>query len=80
MARPCTHRSPRCNFPLSEEDNLVGGLQRAPTKDSNLPTPSPTVSQAQTPALAPAPTPPSNKGLFQQFIKAYLENQNQNKN
>ena len=80
MARPRTRRS-LCRNPLpGGEDELVGGLLRDPTKGSNTPTPSPSVFQAQTPASTQAPTPLSNKGLFQQFMKAYLENQNQNQN
>ena len=78
MAGPRTRHSPRRNpFPGSE-DELAGGPPGALTKGSNTPTPSPPASRAQTPASAQAPALPSNEGLFQQFIKAYLENQNQN--
>ena len=80
MAGPRTRRSPRRNPPPGGEDELAGGPPGAPTKGSNTPTPSPPVSRAQTPASAQAPTLLSNEGLFQQFIKAYLENQNQNQN
>ena len=80
MTGPRTRCSPRRNSPTGGKDELVGGPPGAPTKDSNTPTPFPTISRAQTPASTPAPTPalPSNKRLFQQFMKAYLENQNQN--
>ena len=77
MAGARTRRSPRRNAPPEGEDKPTKGPPGAPTKDSNTPTPSPTVSRAQTPAIASAPTPSSNEGLFQQFMKAYLENQNQ---
>ena len=78
MAGPRTCRNPRHNLPLGGKDELEGGPPEAPTKGSNTPTPSPPASRAQTPASAQAPAPPSNEGLFQQFMKAYLENQNQN--
>ena len=78
MAGTRTRRSPCRNPPSGGEDELAGGSLKAPTKGSNTPTPSPPASRAQTPAFAQAPAPPSNKGLFQQFMKAYLENQNQN--
>ena len=72
MAGPCTPHSFRYNPPLGEEDELAGGLSRAPIKDSNTPTPSLIVFWAQTLALAPAPAPalPFNEWLFQQFMKA----------
>ena len=78
MAGPCTHCSPRRNPPLGGEDELAGGSPEDLTEGSNTPTPSPSTSRAQTPASAQVPTPPTNEGLFQQFMKAYLENQNQN--
>ena len=74
MARPHSPHSPHYNSPLGREDELVEGLLRAPTKDSNTPTPSPADFQTQTPALAPALTPLFHKGLFQQFMKVFLEN------
>ena len=80
MAGPRSRRSPRRNPPPGGEDELTGGPPGAPTEGSNTPTPSPPASRAQTPASAQAPAPPSNEGLFQQFMKAYLENQNQNQN
>ena len=78
MAGPHTCRSPCRNPPPGREDKLARNLPGAPTEDSNTPTPSPAVSRAHTPTPAPAPAPSSKKGLFQQFIKAYLENENQN--
>ena len=78
MAGPRTRCSLRRNLPPGGENELAGGLPGAPTKGSNTPTPSPPASRAQTPASAQASAPPSNEGLFQQFMKAYLENQNQN--
>ena len=78
MAGARTRRSLRRNPPLGGEDELAGSSPGAPTEGSNTPTPSPPVSRAQIPAFAQAPAPPSNKGLFQQFMKVYLEDQNQN--
>ena len=74
MAGPRTCRNPRRNPPPGGEDELASGPSEAPNKGSNTPTPSPLVFRAQTPAQAL--TLSSNEGLFQQFIKAYLENQN----
>ena len=78
MAGPRTRRSPRRNPPPGGEDELVGGPPGAPIEGSNTPTPSPPASWAQTLASTQALAPPSNERLFQQFMKAYLENQNQN--
>ena len=80
MAGSHTRRSPRCNSLPSGEDELAEGAPGAPTEGSNTLTPFPPVSPAQTPASAQDPSPPSNEELFQQFIKAYLENKNQNQN
>ena len=78
MAGPRICRSPRRNPPIGGEDELAGGPSEASIEGSNTPTPFPPVSRAQSPASAQAPAPPSNEGLFQQFMKTYLENQNQN--
>ena len=78
MVGPRTRRSLCRNPPLGGEDELTRGPPEASTKGSNTPTSSPPVSRAQTPGSAQAPALPSNKKLFQQFIKAYLKNQNQN--
>ena len=78
MAGPRTCCSFCPNPPPSGKDELVEGLPRAPTKGSNSPTLSLPASRAQTPASAQAPTLSSNEGLFQQFLKAYLEIENQN--
>ena len=78
MAGPRTRRSLRRNSPPGGEDELAKSLPGALTEANNTPIPSPPASRAQTPASAQAPAPPSNEGLFQQFMKAYLENQNQN--
>ena len=75
-----THRRPCHNSPPGNEDELAGGLSEASTESSNTPTPSPPAFRAQTPASAQASALPSNKRLFQQFMKASLENQNQNQN
>ena len=80
MAEPRTCRSLRYNPLPDDEDELVGGLLEVRIKSSNTPTPSIPVSRAQTPASAQALALLSNKGLFQEFMKAYLENQNQNQN
>ena len=77
MAGLCTCHNP-CRNPLPGcEDGLARGPSRAPTEGIHTLTPSPLVSRAQIPTSAQAPTPPSNKGLFQQFMKIYLQNQNQ---
>ena len=83
MAEPCTRYSSCHNPPPEGEDELIGGLPRAPIKSSNSPTPSPAISQALIPAPALASTPvsalastlalPSNNELFKQFMKAYLK-------
>ena len=78
MAGPHTRRNPHRNPPPGSEDELTEGPSGAPTEGSNTPTPSTPASPAQTPASAQAPAPSSNKGLFQKFMKAYLENQHQN--
>ena len=80
IAGPRTYRSLCRNPPPGGEDELIGGPPGAPTKGSNTPTPFPPISRAQTLASAQAPALPSKKGLFQQFMKAYLENQNLNQN
>ena len=75
MVGPRTCHSFRRNPLLSEEDELVGGPPGAPTKDSNIPTLFPAIFRTQTPVVPiSAPALSSNNGLFQQFIKAYLEN------
>ena len=76
MAGPYTRRSPCRNLPPNGEDELTSGLPGASTKGSNTPIFFPPVSRAQTPTQAPILL--SNEGLFQQFMKAYLENQKQN--
>ena len=78
MAGPRICRCPCRNPPPNGEDKLVGDLLGAPTEGSNTPTTSPPVSRAQTPAFAQALAPPFNERFFQQFMKAYLENQNEN--
>ena len=67
MARPCTRRSPHRNPLPGGEDELAAGLPGAPTKGSNIPTHSPAVFRAPTPA------PPSTNTLFKQFMKVYLK-------
>ena len=57
MARARTCRSFHCNPPPGGKDEPARGPPGAPTKDSNTPTPSPLVSQAQTPTLTLAPSP-----------------------
>ena len=73
MAGARARRSPRRNPPPGGEDEPAGGPPRAPTKDSNTPTPFPLVSRAQTPALAlaPPPVPSSTEELCQQLLKIY---------
>ena len=78
MVRPRTCRSPRRNLPPGGEDELVEDSSKASIEGNNTPTLFLPVSQAQTLTSAQAPALPSNKKLFQQFMKAYLENQNQN--
>ena len=78
MVGPRTYCSLCRNPPPGGKDELIGGPTGAPTKGSNIPTPSPPTSRAQTPTSAQVLAPLSNKGFFQQFMKAYLENQNQN--
>lgn len=76
MARPHVYRSLRCNPPPSSKDELAKSLLGASTEGSNTRTPTPATSRAFT--SIPAFASPFNDRLFQQFIKAYLENQNQN--
>ena len=76
MAGLHIYRSPRCNLLLGGEDKLAKSLLGALTKGNNTSTPFLAISWAQTLFPTLTPTPPSNKGLFQQFMKAYLENQN----
>ena len=78
MAKPRIRRTPYRNLSPGVEDELAGGPPEAPTKDSNIPLPSPPVSRAQTPTSAQVFALPSNKGLFQQLMITYLENQNRN--
>ena len=78
MARPRTRRTCRYNLLPDRKDEIAGRLPGAPTKNNNIPTPFLAIFWAQTPASALASTLHSNKRLFQKFIKAYLENQNQN--
>ena len=78
MVEPRTHHSPHRNPPPGREDDLARDPRGAPTKGSNTPTPFPPTSRAQTPTSTQAFAPPFNEGLFQHFMKAYLENQNQN--
>ena len=78
MAGPRIRHSPYRNPPPDGEDELAGSPPRVFTKGSNTPTLFPSVSRAQTSTSTRAPVPPSNERLFQQFIKAYLENYNQN--
>ena len=83
MAGTRTRRSPSRNLPLTGKDELAGGAPGAPTKGSGTPTPTPAVFCAPSPApaasLAPAPasSPAFTDELFKQFMKAYLEAQNQ---
>lgn len=64
----------------SYRDPLSGGKDEpsggASTKGSDTYTPISAISHAFT--FVPASAPLSNNELFQQFIKTYLENQNQN--
>ena len=62
MADPRTCRSFRCNPSPGGENEFIGGLLGASTKDSNTPTPSLTIFQAQT--HTPAPTPASLGGTY----------------
>ena len=75
MTGPYIRQSLCSNLPLSGEDELVKGLPRAPTEGSNTHTPIPAALHALTLVLALAPS--SNDELFQQFMKVYLENENQ---
>ena len=72
MAGPCTYRISRCNSPLNNEDKIAEGSPEASTKSNNIHTPTPAALHIHT--LIPASAPPSNNELFQQFMKAYLEN------
>ena len=74
MTGPCACRNPRRNFPTPGKDKLAGAV---PTKSSATPTPTPVVLPAPSPAPATAltTTPSSDKELFKQFIKAYLQDQ-----
>ena len=73
MTGPRTCRSPRYNPPLGSENELTRGLLRASTESSNIPTTSPTISQAPILASTPASAPPSINKLLKWFMKAYLE-------
>ena len=78
MAGPGTHRSSRHNLPPSGEDELAGGLPGASTEGSNILTPSPPVSWAQTLVDTPAPTLVPLRGTYtdvnlQRAIKLALE-------
>ena len=64
MAEPRTRRSPRCNPPPGNDDELAGGPPRAPTKGNNTPTLSPPVSWAETPADTSAPTSAPPRGTY----------------
>ena len=72
MAGPRACRSPRRNPRPTIKDKLAGA---ALTEGSDIPTPTPIMSHAPTPALATAPAvaPSSDNKLFKQFMKAYLE-------
>ena len=74
MAGPRACHSLRWNPPPAGKDELAGA---APTEGSGMPTPTPVVSRASTPALAttPATASSSDNKLFKQFMKAYLEAQ-----
>ena len=67
MAKPHTCCNPRRNPLPGGKNKLVGGPPGAPTKGSNIPTHSSTVSRALTFA------PPSTNELFKRSMKAYLE-------
>lgn len=73
MADPQACYSSRQNSSLSGKDKLAGGTL---IEDSNTHTPTIAMLCAFTLILALAPL--FNNELFQQFIKAYLDNQNQN--
>ena len=75
-------RSPRRNLSIDlVEDELTRdpGSIRGPYSDSTSPalshdpTPGPELVPALIPALVPAPTPPFSDKLFKQFMRAYLE-------
>ena len=67
MAKARTCRSPRRNTPPSGEDKLTKGPPGALNKSSNIPTSSPPVSRAQTPAQPPVLS--SSKELYHQLLK-----------
>ena len=87
MARPLAHRTFCQNPPLPDKNELSGAAPGpAPTKGSNISTPTPAVSRVSTlaspvtlivasnpaPALAVIAPSLDNK-FFKQFMKAYLE-------
>ena len=71
MVKLNTCRSSHRNFLQGGEDELTRGLPEAFTQGSNTTTPSPAVSRAPTPTIAPIPL--STDELFKRFIKTYLE-------
>ena len=64
MAGPRTCRSPRHNLFPGGVDELVRGPPGASTKGSNIPTPSPPIPWAQTPADTLTPILASLKGTY----------------
>ena len=72
MTELYTCRSLCRNFPSDSKDELIRDLLKALNEGSDTHTPIPATSHAF--ILTPAPTPLSNNGLFQQFMKTYLEN------
>lgn len=78
MAEFCAYRSLRRDPFPGGKDTLTKSLLGAFTKGNNTHTFIPAALHAF--LLVPAHATPSNNKLFQQFIKAYLENQNQNQN
>lgn len=63
-----------CHNPFSDGKDKI--TERALIKSNDTHIPISTALHTFTPLLAPAP--PSNNGLFQQYMKIYLENPNQN--
>ena len=75
MIESRTCHSPCQKPPLDGKDELARGSLRASIKSNNTPTFSPAVFWAATLALALALAlaPPSTNELFKQFMKTYLE-------
>lgn len=73
MTGPYTYRNPRCNPPLTDKNELIGGPLGAFTKGNDTHTPIPAVLHALTPA--PVSAPLSINKLFKKFRKTYLKAQ-----